>query len=193
MNISPFFPAWNSRWYNRGGCSEVVTLLSTDYIHSCLVVVSLLHQWPRSTWMIQNYIPTEELLCMCSHSWVSTQFIYFCFIDYAKAFDCVGHRKLWQVVKEIGLLDHLIYLWRNLYGEQEATARTGYETTNWFKIGKGIWQGCILPPCLFDLYSEYIMRKAGLEESQTGIKIAGRNINNNMQIIPLWWQKVRRN
>ena len=98
--------------------------------------------------------------------------IYFCFIDYAKAFDCVDHSKLWQVLKEMGLPDHLIYLLRNLYVGQEATVRTGYGTTDWFKIG--VRQGCILSPSLFNLYAEYIMRK----ESQTGIKIARRNINN---------------
>uniref|UniRef100_A0A670J2A2 ribonuclease H n=1 Tax=Podarcis muralis TaxID=64176 RepID=A0A670J2A2_PODMU len=104
--------------------------------------------------------------------------IYFCFIDYAKAFDCVDHSKLWQVLKEMGVPDHLICLLRNLYVGQEATVRTGYGTTDWFKIGKGVRQGCILSPCLFNLYAEYIMRKAGLDESQAGIKIAGRNINN---------------
>ena len=103
--------------------------------------------------------------------------IYFCLIDYAKAFDCVEHNKRWQVLKEMGVPDHLIYLLRNLYVGQEATVRTGYGTTDWFKIGKGV-QGCILSPCLFNLYAEYIMQKAGLEESQTGIKIAGRNIGN---------------
>uniref|UniRef100_A0A670K8R9 ribonuclease H n=1 Tax=Podarcis muralis TaxID=64176 RepID=A0A670K8R9_PODMU len=104
--------------------------------------------------------------------------IYFCFIDYAKAFDCVDHSKLWQVLKEMGVPDHLICLLRNLYVGQEATVRTGYGTTDWFKIGKGVRQGCILSPCLFNLYAEFIMRKAGLDESQAGIKIAGRNINN---------------
>ena len=94
--------------------------------------------------------------------------IYFCFVDYAKAFDCVDHNKLWKILKEI----------RNLYTGQEATVRTGHGTTDWFQIGKGVHQGCILSPCLFNLYAEYIMRTAGLEEAQAGIKIAGRNINN---------------
>uniref|UniRef100_A0A670JNS7 Reverse transcriptase domain-containing protein n=1 Tax=Podarcis muralis TaxID=64176 RepID=A0A670JNS7_PODMU len=106
------------------------------------------------------------------------KYIYFCFIDYAKAFDCVDHSKLWQVLKEMGVPDHLICLLRNLYVGQEATVRTGYGTNDWFKIGKGVRQGCILSPCLFNLYAEFIMRKAGLDESQAGIKIAGRNINN---------------
>uniref|UniRef100_A0A4W2ENV5 RNA-directed DNA polymerase n=1 Tax=Bos indicus x Bos taurus TaxID=30522 RepID=A0A4W2ENV5_BOBOX len=104
--------------------------------------------------------------------------IYFCFIDYAKAFDCVDHNKLWKILKEMGIPDHLICLLRNLYAGQEATVRTGHGTTDWFQIGKGVCQGCILSPCLFNLYAEYIMRNAGLEETQAGIKIAGRNINN---------------
>ena len=104
--------------------------------------------------------------------------IYFCFIDYAKAFDCVDHKKLWKILKEMGIPDHLTCLLRNLYAGQEATVRTGHGTTDWFQIGKGIRQGCILSPCLFNFYAEYIMRNAGLEEAQVGIKIAGRNINN---------------
>uniref|UniRef100_A0A8C0AH60 RNA-directed DNA polymerase n=1 Tax=Bos mutus grunniens TaxID=30521 RepID=A0A8C0AH60_BOSMU len=104
--------------------------------------------------------------------------IYFCFIDYAKAFDCVDHNKLWKILKEMGIPDHLTCLLRNLYAGQEATVRTGHGTTDWFQIGKGVHQGCILSPCLFNLYAEYIMRIAKLEEAQAGIKIAGRNINN---------------
>ena len=104
--------------------------------------------------------------------------IYLCFIDYAKAFDCVGHNKLWKIRKEIGILDHLTCLLRNLYAGQEATIRIGHGTTDWFQIGKGVCQGCILSPCLSNLYAEYIMRNIGLDESQAGIKIAGRNINN---------------
>ena len=104
--------------------------------------------------------------------------IYFCFIDYAKAFDCVDHHKLWKILKEVGIPDHLICLLRNLYAGQEATVRTGHGTTDWFQIGKGISQGCILSPCLFNLYAEYIMRNSGLDERQAGIKISGRNINN---------------
>ena len=104
--------------------------------------------------------------------------ISFCFIDYAKAFDCVAHNKPWKILKEMGIPDHLTYLLRNLYAGQEATVRTGHETTDWFQIGEGVRQGCILSPCLFNLYAEYIMRNAGLEEAQAGIKIAGRDINN---------------
>ena len=102
--------------------------------------------------------------------------IYFCFIDYAKAFDCVDHNKLWKILQEMGIPDHLTCFLRNLYAGQEATVRTGHGTTDWFQIGKGVCQGCILPPCLFNLYVEYILRNAGLEEAQTGIKIARRNI-----------------
>ena len=104
--------------------------------------------------------------------------IYFCFTDYAKAFDCVDHNKLWKILKEMGIPDHLTYLLKNLYAGQEATVRTGHETTDWFQIGKGVCQGCILLPCLFNLYAEYIMRNVGLDEAQAGIKIARRNINN---------------
>ena len=104
--------------------------------------------------------------------------VYFCFIDYAKAFDCVSHNKLWKIRKEMGIPDHLTCLLRNLYAGQEATVRTRHGTMDWFKIGKGVCQGCILPSCLFNFYAEYIMRNTGLEEAQAGIKIAGRNINN---------------
>ena len=103
--------------------------------------------------------------------------IYFCFIDYAKAFDCVDHNKMWKILKEMGIPDHLTCLLRNLYAGQEAIVRTGHGTTDWFQIGKGVCQGCILSPCLFNFYAEYIMRNAGLDEAQAGIKIAGRNFN----------------
>ena len=103
--------------------------------------------------------------------------IYFCFIEYAKAFDCVDHNKLWKILKDKGIPDHLTCLLRNLYAGQEAAVRTGHETTDWFQKGKGARQGCLLSPCLFNFYAECIMRNAGLEEAQAGIKIA-RNINN---------------
>ena len=103
--------------------------------------------------------------------------IYFCFIDYAKAFDCADHNKLWKI-QEMGTPDHLTCLLRNLYAGQEATGRTGHGTIDWFQIGKGVCQGCILSSCLFKLYAEYIMRNAGLKEAQAGIKIARRNISN---------------
>ena len=104
--------------------------------------------------------------------------IYFCFIDYARVFDCVDHNKLWKILKEMGIPDHLICLLRNLYAGQEATVRTGHGTTDWFQTGKGVRQGCILSSCLFNFYAEHILSIVGLEETQAGIKIARRNINN---------------
>ena len=104
--------------------------------------------------------------------------IYFCFIDYAKAFDSVDHNKLWKILKKKGIPDHLTCLLRNLYAGQEATVRTGHGKTDQLLIGRGVHQGCILSPCLFNLYAEYIMQNAGLDEAQAGVKIAGRNINN---------------
>ena len=105
--------------------------------------------------------------------------IYFCFIDYAKAFDCVNHNKLWKILQETGILDHLTCFLRNVYAGQEATVTTRHRKTDWFQIGKGVHQGCILSPCLFNLYAEYIMRTNDkLDEAQAGIKIVGRNINN---------------
>ena len=111
--------------------------------------------------------------------------IYFFLLDYAKGFDCVDHNKLWKILKKKGIPDHLACLLRNLYAGQEATVRTGHGTTDCFQIGEGVRQGCILSPCLFNLYAEYIIRNTGLEEAQAGIKIAGRNINtSDMQMIP---------
>ena len=104
--------------------------------------------------------------------------IYFCIINYAKAFDCVDHNKLWKILQEMGIPDHLTCFLRNLYAGQEATVSIGHGTTDWFQIGNGVRQGCILSPYLFNLYTEYIMRNAGLDEAQAGIKISGRNINN---------------
>ena len=104
--------------------------------------------------------------------------IYFCFINYAKAFDCMDHNKLWKILKGTGIPDHLTCLLRNLCAGQEATVRTGHGATDWFQIGKGVRQGCILSPCFFNLYAEYILRNAELEETQAEIKIARRNINN---------------
>ena len=104
--------------------------------------------------------------------------IYFCYIDYTKAFDCVDHHKLWKTLEENGILDHLTCLLRNLYEGKEATVRSGHGTTDWCHIGKGVCQGCILSPCLFNLYAEYIMRNVKLDEAQIGIRIARRNIKN---------------
>ena len=118
--------------------------------------------------------------------------IYLWFIDYAKAFDFVDHNKLWKILKEMGIPDHLTCLLKNLYAGQEATVRTGHGTTDWFQIRKGVCQGYILSPCLFSLYAQYIKRNARLDEAQAGIKISGRNINNlRYADTPLLWQKVK--
>ena len=120
--------------------------------------------------------------------------IYFCFIDYAKAFDCVDHNKLWKILKEMGIPYHLTCLLRNLYADQEATVRTGHGTTDWFQIEKEIRHGCILSPCLFNLHAEYIMRNTGLGKAQAGIKILGEtSITSDMQMTPPLWQKVKKN
>ena len=120
--------------------------------------------------------------------------IYFCFIDYAKAFDCVGHNTLWKILKEMGVPNHLTCILRNLYAGQEATVRTGHGTTDWFQIGKGVHQGCIFSPCLFNFYAEYIMRNAGLKEAQLESRLPGEiSITSDMQMTPPLWQKVKRN
>ena len=122
--------------------------------------------------------------------------IYFCFIDYAKTLS-IWNTTNWKILQEMGIPDHLTCLLRNLYAGQEATVRIGHGMTDWFQIGKGVCQGYILSPCLFNFYAEYIMRNAGLEEAQAGIKIAGGNTNNlrssDMQMTPPLWQKVKKN
>ena len=120
--------------------------------------------------------------------------IYFCFIDYAKAFDCMDHNTLWKILKEMGIPDHLTCILRNLYASQEATVRTVHGTTDWFQVGKGVHKVCILSLCLFNLYAEYIMRKTGLEEAQLESRLLGEiPITSDMQMTPLLWQKVKRN
>ena len=121
--------------------------------------------------------------------------ICFCFIDYAKAFDCVDHHKLWEILQEVEIPDHLTCLLRNLYTGQEATVRTEHGTTDWFQIRKGVYQSCILSPSLFNLFAEYIMRKAGLDEAQAGIKIAVGDISIifDIQMAPPLCQKTKRN
>ena len=119
--------------------------------------------------------------------------IYFCFIDYAKAFNCVDHNKLWKILKEMGIPDHLTCLLRNLYAGQDATVKTGHGT-DWFQIGKGVRQGCILSPCLFNLYAEYIMRNSGVQEAQLESRLLGEiSIISNMQMTPPLRHKVKRN
>ena len=118
----------------------------------------------------------------------------YCFIDCVKAFDCVDHNKLWKILKEMGIPDHLTCLLRNLYAGQEATVRTGHETTDWFQIGRGVHQGYILSPCSFNLYAEYIMRNTGLEDAQLESRFPGEiSITSDMQMTPPLWQKVKRN
>ena len=120
--------------------------------------------------------------------------IYFCFIDYAKACEYVDHNKLWKNLKEMGIPDHLTCLLRNLYAGQEATVRTGHGTTEWFQIRRGVHQGCILSPCLFNFYAEYIMRNTGLEEAQLESRLPGGvSIPSDMQKTPPLWQKVKKN
>ena len=120
--------------------------------------------------------------------------IYFCFINYAKAFDCVDHNKPWKILKEMGIPDHLTCLLRYLYAGQEATVRTEHGTTEWFPIGKGVHQGYILSPCLFNLHAEYIMRNSGLEEAHTELRLPGEiSITSDMRMTPPLWQKVKRN
>ena len=120
--------------------------------------------------------------------------IYFCFIDYTKAFDRVNHNKLWKILKEMGIPDHLTCLLRNLYAGQEATVRTGHGTTDWFQIGKGVHQGCILSTCLFNLYAEYIKRNAGWRKHRLESRLPGEiSITSDMQMTPPLWQKAKRN
>ena len=120
--------------------------------------------------------------------------IYFCFIDYAKAFDYVDHNKLWKILKKMGIPDYLNCLLRNPYADQDATVRTGHETTDWFQIGKGVHQGCILSPSLFNLYGEYIMRNTGLDEAQVESRLLEEiSIASDMQMTPPLWQKVKKN
>ena len=120
--------------------------------------------------------------------------IYFCFIDYAKAFDCVDHNKLWKILKEMRIPDHLTCLLRSLYAGQDATVRPGHGTLDWFQIGKGVPQGCILSPCLFNLYAEYIMLKAGLDEAQLETRLLGEiSVTSDMQMTTPLWQKVKKN
>ena len=125
---------------------------------------------------------------------VSQKNIYFCFTDYAKAFDCVDHNKLWKILQEMGMPDYLTYLLRNLYASQKVTVTTGHGTMDWFQIGKGVCQGCVLSHCLFNLYAEDIMWNARLDEAQAGIKLSRRNTNNlRYADDTTLWQKVKKN
>ena len=138
-------------------------------------------QIAKTHWIIENATNSQKL-------------IYFCFIDYAKTFDCVAHNKLWKILKEMGIPDHLTCILRNLFAAQEVTVRNGQGTTDWFQIGKGVRHGCILSPCLFNLYAEYIMRNVGLDEAQAGITLLGEiPITSDMQMTPSLWQNMKKN
>ena len=156
--------------------------------------------WPHTAWLSFTELDKAVVRVIRLASWIlkkAREFqknIYFCFIDYAKAFDCVDHNKLWKILKEMGTPDHLTCVLRNLYASQEATVRTGHGTTHWFQTGKGVRQGCILSPCLFNLDAEYIMRNAGLEKHKPESRMPGEiSITSNMQMTPPLWQKVKRN
>ena len=145
----------------------------------------------RKDWGTRDQIVN---ICWISKKARKFQKNIYCFIDYAKAFDCVDHNKLWKILQEMGIPDHLTCLLRNLYAGQEAIVRTGHETTEGFQIGKGVHQGCILSPCLFNLYAEDIVWNAGPDEAQAGIKISGRNTNNLRYADDItFMQKVKRN
>ena len=150
--------------------------------------------WIENFWMFKLVLEKPEepdmKLPISSGSLKKQEFqknTYFCFIDYTKAFDCVDHNKLWKI--EIGIPDHLTYPLRNLYAGQEATGRIRHGTTDWYQTRKGVHQGCMLSPCSFIFYAEYIMWNTGLDEAQSGIKIAVRNISNLRH--PPLWQKVK--
>ena len=140
--------------------------------------LTLLVGMQTSTATMDNSVRSDQICWIIEKAREFQKNIYFCFIDYAKAFDCVDHNQLWKILQEMGIPDHLTCPLRNLYAGEEATVRTEHGTTDWFQIGKGVCQGCILSLCLFKLYAEYIMRNAGLEETQAGIKISRRNINH---------------
>ena len=149
----------------RFGKINLQVNLIFPYLYNVRLYIKHFFRWGKIN--IDNFV-CHFLICT----------VYFCFTDYAKAFDCVDHKKVWKILKEMGITDHLTCLLRSLYAGQEATVRTAHGTTDWFQIGKGVHQGFILSPCLFNFYAEHIMRNAGLEEAQAGIKIAGRNISN---------------
>ena len=145
----------------------------------------------HKTWTLPKCPPTDEWINVYSHIciyiWIKI-YIYIYPIDYAKAFDCVHHNKLWKILKEMGILNHLTCLLRNLYAGQEAiVVRTGHGTTDWFQIGKGVCQGCILSPCLFNFYAEYIMWNAGLDDAQAGIKIQSVQSLSHVWLFPTPW------
>ena len=135
----------------------------------------------RTQWLAFSHMATKTYKKgwqMCFYSQLKWSTSVLLTMQITQSIDCVDHNKLWKILKEMGIPDHLTCLLRNLFASQEATVRTRHGTTDWFQIGRGVCQGCILSPCLFNLYAEYIMQNAGLDEAQTRIKIARRNINN---------------
>ena len=150
-----------------------------------------------SSWFWKGRGTRDQIANICWIIKKASEFkenIYFCFIDYTKAFDYVDHNKLWKIPKEMGIPDHLTCLLRNLYAGQEATVRTGHGTTDWSQIGKGVRQGCILSSCLFNLYAEYIMKNTGLDKHKLESRLPGElSITSDMQMTWLLWQKVKRN
>ena len=169
---------------------KALLLFLLTYSWFTMLCPSLLHRDSENKQTKESSRKRKEFIYI--YNWITL--LCLCFIEYTKAFDCVDHNKLWKILQEMGILDHLTCLLRNVYVGQEVTVRTGHVTTDWFQIRKGARQGCILSPCLFNLYVEYIMRNAGLEEAQAGIKIAGRiSITSDMQMTPPFWQKVKKN
>ena len=156
------------------------------------------HELPNVKLVLEKADEPEIKLPTSVGSWKkqesSKENIYFCFLDYAKVFECVDHNKLWKILKEMGIPDNLICLLRNLYAGQEAMVRTGHGSTDCFQIGKGVCQGCILSPCLFNFYAEYIMRKLGWKKHKLESRLPGEiSITSDMQMTPPLWQKAKKN
>ena len=167
MCPKPNFPYPSHKLANlsKGNC--IFQLFSTPKFKLFLIAF-FSHIWHLSVNAVSTNFSIHYIRWIINKAREFQKNIYFCFIDYSKAFDCVDHNKLWKILKKMGIPDHLTCLLRNLYADQESTVRTGHGTTDWFQIGKGVRQGCIMSPCLFNLYEEYIMRNAGLEEAQAG-------------------------
>ena len=148
----------------------------------------------EESWALKNWCLIANIHWIMEKPREFQKNIYFCFADYGKAFDCVDHNKLLKILKQMEIPDDLICLLRNLYASQEATVRTGHGTTDWFQIGKGLCQGCILSPCLFNLYAEYIMSNAGWKKHTLESRLPGEiSITSDMQMTSPLWQKVKRN
>ena len=197
MNVTSFFGVSSRRSY-RSSCIDQLQLISISGtgidFNYCVEWLVLETDWDLFVFLRlhQNTAFCTLLLIMRARDFQKN--IYFCFIDYAKVFDCVDHNKLWKFLKEMGIPDHLTYLLRNLYAGQEETVRNEHGTIDWLQIGKGVHQGCILSPCLFNLYAEYIMWNAGLDGAQAGINIARRKINNlRYADDTTLWQKAKKN